>query len=194
MIKSTYHSEVIVKNLKIIEDFDLLTKSGRYQARKYGFNVPKQKTGTKAPEFWSLIQKKSNVECWPWLGRLNKDGYGFFVCNGKTKMAHRFAYEEIKAQKINNLIAMHVCDTPKCCNPFHIVLGTHADNQADKVAKNRQAKGEQTGSSVLTEKKVIEAREKYKAGGIIYKELAKEYGVCKDTMQKAVRGINWRHI
>jgi len=24
--------------------------------------------------------------------------------------------------------------------------------------------------------------------------LAKEYGVCKDTMQKAIRKIYWRHI
>jgi hypothetical protein len=89
---------------------------------------------------------------------------------------------------------MHICDNPACCNPNHIVLGTHADNQKDKFEKNRQAKGEKNGFSLLTNEQVLEARKKYKPRLVTYKMLAKEYGVCKDTMQKAIRGINWKHL
>jgi len=46
----------------------------------------------------------------------------------------------------------------------------------------------------LTKEKVLEAREKYKNGGFTYQQLANEFGVSKDTMQKAIRGIYWKHI
>jgi hypothetical protein len=59
----------MMKKIKTIEDFNLSNKNGRHKARKNGFDVPKQKTGRKIPEFWSLIQKKSDKECWFWLGK-----------------------------------------------------------------------------------------------------------------------------
>ena len=89
---------------------------------------------------------------------------------------------------------MHACDNTRCCNPKHLLIGTHVDNQADKYKKNRQAKGEKNGQSLLSDVQVLQAREKYKPRLVTYKMLAKEYGVCKDTMQKAIRGIYWKHI
>ena len=88
---------------------------------------------------------------------------------------------------------MHTCDTPNCVNPDHIKLGTHVDNQKDKFNKNRQAKGEKIATSKLTQKDVFDARNTYKNEKVTYKQLAAKYGVCKDTMQKAIRGINWSH-
>lgn len=109
-------------------------------------------------------------------------------------MAHRISYEKTTGKNIAGFIAMHICDNRKCCNPNHIAIGTHADNQADKVSKNRQAKGEKNGASLLSEISVLEARKKYKDGGETYKSLADKYGVSRDTMQKAIRGIYWKHI
>jgi len=180
--------------MKTLENFDLTTRTGRYKARKNGFDVPKQKPGVKSPEFWSLVEKKSEADCWPWLGKLNQWGYGRFNKNGFCEQAHRTAYELIFNKSIKGLIAMHICDNPCCCNPSHILIGTHADNQADKVKKNRQAKGEKVGTSLLTQEQVLEAREKYKTKNFTYKELAQQYGVCKDTIQKAIRGIYWKHL
>lgn len=179
--------------MKTIEHFDLLTRAGRYQARKHGFDVPKQKAGPKPSEFWTLIDKKSESECWNWLGEVNQWGYGRYRNNG-THMAHRYAYEIVYGLSIKGFVAMHKCDNPRCCNPKHLELGTHADNQNDKFIKNRQAKGVQVGTSKLTEQQVKEAREKYKPKVVTYKMLAEEYGVCKDTIQKAIRGIYWRHL
>ena len=128
--------------MQTLEDFDLTCKNDRYKARKAGFDVPKQKTGKKQQDFWFFVNIRNENECWPWLGKLNQWGYGIFRINGFCGMAHRIAYEKTTNTNIKGLIAMHICDNPKCCNPKHIILGTHADNQADKVAKNRQAKGE----------------------------------------------------
>jgi len=180
--------------MKTIDDFDLTTRHGRYNARKNGFDVPLQKCGIKQPDFWSLIDKKSENECWNWTKTVNKWGYGRFRFNGLNEMAHRVSYELHTGKKINGLVAMHICDNPRCCNPKHLVIGTHADNQLDKFKKNRQAKGEIIGTSLLTEMQVKEARSKYKPRVMTYKMLANEYGVCKDTMQKAIRGIYWKHI
>jgi hypothetical protein len=180
--------------MKTIEDFDLSNRVERYKARKLGFDVPKLKTGVKQPDFWSMVEKKSESECWLWTRKLNKWGYGRFRKNGFNAMAHRIAYELTFNKNIDGLIAMHICDNPKCCNPNHLVLGSHADNQADKFKKNRQAKGENNGQSLLTKEKVLEARKKYKNGGFTYQQLANEFGVSKDTMQKAIRGIYWKHI
>lgn len=180
--------------MKTIDDFDLSTRQGRYQARKNGFFVPLQKCGVKQPEFWSLVEKKSETECWLWLGAINPWGYGRFKFNGVQTMSHRVAYRLTTGENIDGKVAMHKCDTPACCNPNHLVIGTHADNQQDKFKKNRQAKGETNGQSFLTEQQVKEARSKYKPRVVTYKMLANEYGVCKDTMQKAIRGIYWKHL
>jgi hypothetical protein len=179
--------------MKSIEDFNLSKSNGRYQARKHGFCVPKQSPGCKPHEFWSMVDKKSESECWNWLGVVNQWGYGRYNNKG-THMAHRYAYELEHGKSIKGFVAMHKCDNPRCCNVKHLEIGTHADNQHDKVKKNRHAKGEKQGMSILTENQVKEAREKYKPRVVTYKMLAKEYGVCKDTIQKAVRGILWGHI
>jgi hypothetical protein len=177
---------------KQLSDFDLSTRSGRHQARKYGFNVEKFKPGKIAKDVWDYVDKKES--CWLWTGGLNWDGYGQYAKNGVMHRAHRYIWEITKNKMIGNKIVMHICDTPNCVNPDHLVLGTHADNVADKIKKNRQAKGEKCPISILTESQVIEIRKKYKYRVCTYKMLADEYGVCKDTIQKAVRKINWGHV
>lgn len=141
-----------------------------------------------------MVKTGNSNECWPWLGKLNSWGYGRIRHGGIQAMAHRVAYQLQTGKNIDGLIAMHICDNPICCNPNHIALGTHADNQKDKFNKDRQAKGETNGQSILNEEQVIEARKLYVETKTTYKKLAEKYGVCKDTMQKAIRGIYWKHI
>jgi hypothetical protein len=146
-------------------------------------------------EFWKKIDVNEGDKCWNWLGAVTKYGYGRPRFQGKLIYAHRLSliYKEPSIE-LDKRVVMHICDNPRCCNPKHLILGTHADNQADKVNKQRQAKGEKNGQSLLTEKQVKEARSKYIPKVITYKMLAKEYGVCRDTMQKAIRRIHWSHV
>ena len=178
--------------IKQLSDFDLTTVYGRSAARKKGFDVKKMKPGVLAKDIWEFVDKKEN--CWIWIGGLNFDGYGVYSKNGITYRAHRYIWELLNNEKIGNKIAMHICDTPSCVNPKHLVLGTQADNIDDKTKKNRQAKGEKCPSSILTKEQIIEIRSKYKYRVCTYKMLANEYNVCADTIQKAVRKINWNHI
>jgi hypothetical protein len=84
------------------------------------------------------------VGCWLWLGaKHGSNGYGNIKVNGKTVMAHRYSFmRQSGIQEIPlNMVVMHICDTPLCVNPEHLRLGTQHDNEKDKVAKCRQAKG-----------------------------------------------------
>lgn len=174
--------------------FDLSTKEGRYLARKAGMDVPKRKPGPKAPEFWSLVDCGEDDECWNWTGKVNRDGYGQYQSDGSRHMAHRYAMQSMGTNIPAGQVAMHLCDNPRCCNPRHLALGTHRDNQLDKVLKDRHAKGEAIGTSILTAAQVVEIRGRYRFRKVTYRMLAAEYGVCRDTILKAIRCINWKSV
>lgn len=175
-----------------IERFDLSTVNGRCSARKAGFDVPKMNPGPKPVDVDAHIEKTDS--CWNWTGRVNRWGYGFYCLNHKTTFAHRTMWERANNKSAKGFVVMHMCDNPRCVNPAHLSIGTHRDNQLDKVRKNRHAKGEQQGTSKLTEAQVIEIRAKWVPRIYTKQMLADEYGVCKDTIHKAVSRKYWRHI
>ena len=79
--------------------------------------------------------------CWIWTGGIDKDGYGRgFRAEGSRKPgAHCFAYERTYGAIPLGLFVLHSCDNPRCVNPEHLSLGTHADNMADMMRKGRNA-------------------------------------------------------
>lgn len=80
--------------------------------------------------------------CWLWLGGWDNDGYGKINKNGKTvAYAHRFFYQIHKGEIPDGKLVLHKCDSPACCNPDHLFLGTHADNALDKCRKGRLRNG-----------------------------------------------------
>jgi len=88
-------------------------------------------------DFESKIDKFSEDGCWPWLGYKNEKGYGITKIDGKTYRAHRVAYELYIGKIPPGMLVCHSCDRTSCCNPAHLWLGSHADNQNDKMSKGR---------------------------------------------------------
>lgn len=81
-------------------------------------------------------------DCWLWTGSRNRsrDGspsYGRIFFDGKTRKAHRVAYELAHGPIPYGLFACHKCDNPRCVNPAHIFLGTAFDNVEDRRSKGR---------------------------------------------------------
>src|SRR5262245_419100 len=93
--------------------------------------------------FWVKVTKGKG--CWPWSGRMNEAGYGYFWLDGKPELAHRVAFF-LKHGRWPEPCCLHTCDNPPCCNPAHFFEGTNLDNALDRTVKNRAATGSKHGS------------------------------------------------
>lgn len=99
-------------------------------------------------EIWSKVDKRGPDECWPWKGWRNEQGYGRTEIKDVAYYAHRVIFDLVNpgvitlaAPKMNESgFIRHSCDNPPCCNPVHLLVGTHQDNMDDKVARGRSPK------------------------------------------------------
>lgn len=129
--------------------------------------------------FWTKIDKKSDTECWLWLGSVDKDGYGrMSIYQSKYKKMYRanrlaffLSYPNITDQ---SLLVRHTCNNPKCCNPKHLILGSSSDNAKDIFLANR-------GGNKLNFDIVKELRQQYLNGitkaPILQKWVEKVYNI-----------------
>ena len=144
--------------------------------------------------FWRKVEKKSEDECWEWLACKSGCGYGQSTIKKKKYGAHRISWLLHNGEILDGLLVCHRCDNPACVNPSHLFLGTQKDNIGDMHKKERGMVGEKQKMHKLTEKQVIEIREKY----IPYKyseyKLAEEYGVARTTIQAIVEYKTWAHV
>ncbi len=154
-------------------------------------------TCTPEMRFWGKIVKSDG--CWLWQGAINTTGYGMANWPGQKNIpAHRRAYELLRGPIQEGMLALHKCDTPRCCNPDHLFFGTDADNCADKIAKDRHARGERSGHAVLTAAQVLEIRRDYRRTSYHksnLNELAARYpGVDRHTIYAAATGRSWKYL
>lgn len=170
--------------------YDLSTRHGRYSARKAGWAVPYRYSGGIPRPFWSFVDRSGGSDsCWPWNGYRTRYGYGSRVVNGRWIGAHRLAWEEHHGQPAPPLL-MHTCDNPPCCNPAHLVPGTHTDNMRDAIRKGRHCCGERHFNAKIT----AEIAAEILASGETSPVLGSRYGVNASVIRKVRTGRSWRHV
>jgi hypothetical protein len=135
------------------------------------------------------------TDCWEWKGFRDNEGYGRFgVTSRKYCRAHQYQYEINNGPVPKGMVIMHTCDNPPCVNPHHLKIGTHQENMADKVSKNRQAKGHKNGAAKLDEFQVKEIRTLYGTHLYTLHQLGEKYGVSYSTIWLIAKRKKWKHI
>lgn len=168
--------------------------------------------------FWSKVDKRGPDECWPWIGKRNRDGYGRLHISLREVGAHRVAHLVRSGADPFPFMVCHTCDVRyepgdmsyrKCCNPAHLVVGTSADNLGHMAESGRcqsgdrhysrrspelMPRGENRAHSKLTEQDVIDIRYRYACRSESQTTLSREYGVNQTTISEIIRRKKWAHI
>jgi hypothetical protein len=146
--------------------------------------------------------------CWPFTGGLNHGGYGQLSVGRLHWIAHRLAYTLTYGPIPEGLLVLHACDSPPCCRPDHLWLGTHAVNSEDMAQKGRSlagdrnptrlqpdrvARGDRVWTTRLNPDQVREIRSR-RAAGWSQADLVEAFGVCQGTISQVVRRVTWKHI
>lgn len=143
-------------------------------------------------DVWRSVQRGAADACWLWTGYRNHDGYGRVYVDGRQYSTHRIVWEMTHGPIPVGRAVLHHCDTPPCCNPAHLFLGTQVDNQQDCIAKGRRPdrKGSKHPLAKLCEADVaiiLASNER----GI---DLAHRFGVSASTICQVRHGVTWRHV
>lgn len=163
--------------------------------------------------FWKKIDKNGEVpphrpelgKCWKWKASTTPWGYGKIftgVLNKRIIGAHVASWIIHFGPIPDKLFCCHLCDSPPCCRPDHLWLGTTKENAADMVDKGRHKAvhlyGQMAGNCKLTEKKVLEIRRLYaiwkRRLGLGPSLLARRFGVSTGAIESIVSRKSWKHI
>lgn len=113
----------------------------------------RRKTPTEAKAFfWSHVRIGLDEECWEWqegttpVGNRKGNVYGFTSINGKAMLAHRYAYLLTKGTLKKGREICHSCDNYLCCNPDHLIQGTHRRNMKEAKSRGQIERGDQSSA------------------------------------------------
>ncbi len=141
--------------------------------------------------FWSKVDRSG--DCWV-FSSLRKNGYGRLLIDHRFFQAHRVSWELHNGPIPDGLWVLHRCDNPACVRPDHLFLGTHADNMADRHAKERDAACERHGRARLTAADVREIRRHCDNRTKTQTELAADYGVAQSNISMIALRVTWRRL
>ena len=133
---------------------------------------------------------------WWWIGG-TRNGYGRMATREGLKTAHRISWEIHFGSVPAGMKVLHKCDTPRCCNPAHLFLGTQGDNIRDMFAKGRRRRnyfdelnGEKHPRSKLSFDKARKIRALF-AQGVGKHQLAAQYGVSWFCLNNVIKNATW---
>ena len=161
---------------------------------------------------WDRILMQSPSECWIWtagLGGRNRTptGYAVIQHHGRQYRVTRLLWAHLHGPIPPGMYVCHACDTPACCDPAHLFLGTPKDNARDKVCKGRMNHSDLVIAAARRQAHAINAARQYRLTadqvrtirrrarmGETRTALGAAYGVGASMIGMIVRGQCYRDI
>jgi len=132
--------------------------------------------------------------CWECPGSGDRGGYVRVTFRGRRMKAHQVALILDGRPRPGNLLALHSCDNPPCCNPAHLRWGTDWDNLQDSIRRGRARSILQPElSSPLTRADVAEIV-RLGASDLSRLEIGRRFGVTETTVGRILRGDTWSRV
>jgi hypothetical protein len=135
---------------------------------------------------------------WPFSTNGGDGGrYPQIKIDGAVMRVTRYVFEAVAERALApGEEVRHICDTPRCVNPWHFVGGDHAANMRDMVGRQRQASGERNGIAKLTAEQVRDIRalgRDYDLTGEL-SFVARSYGVTADNIARVLARQTWASV
>lgn len=112
--------------------------------------------------------------CWPWTKDLH-NGRPYFSVGGRKRLVYRIIYEMKHGVELQTKeLIRHTCDQPKCCNPAHMLVGSHKENMGDMVDRDRHG----------LSRHVVRAIYSLAKEGRTHQEIADLYGISREAVVK----------
>ncbi len=86
------------------------------------------------------VRVNPETGCWEWTGPTSGNGrgggYGRMSLNGQTVATHLVVYTHYFGYIPGKKQIDHECENRKCCNPHHLKIVTHKQNQRKRRKNN----------------------------------------------------------
>lgn len=129
--------------------------------------------------------------------RDSDNGHGYrsvmFCINYQTsrRYVHRLVLEAFRGPCPEGMESRHMNGSPGDNRLSNLQWSTHVENVWDRDKHGTMVHGENINFSKLSEKDVIDIREKYASGGYSQSALADQYGLTQTGIGVVVRGVAW---
>ncbi len=140
--------------------------------------------------FLEEVLKTDTDDCilWPFG---SSRGYGITYVGKKNIPAHRYICERKHGTPtFADAQSAHACGNRKCVNWRHVRWATAYENTQDKFVHGTIARGEKIARAKLTADQVRRIR----TTGERQIDLAREFGVDRNTIRSVRRGMTWKHV
>lgn len=150
---------------------------------------------------WERLLKRGERQqngCLYWIGIFNR-GYGSTSFKSKPIYVHRLSWliKQNMTEFPVGLVVRHLCNNSKCFEPSHLQLGTHYDNEDDKIAAQTILRGQKNHKCTITEDLARQIKLSKPAKNPNYRSIearAKLYNVKKSLVEKIDKNENCNSI